>query len=73
MIAQTSTKNAVQTDGFAIVEEVLSCQKVDDLLHALEYIGDVGSVRKRSGIFAFRNLLDASADVRELANSDTVR
>ena len=73
MIAQPDTKNAVQADGFAIVEEVLSCQKVDSLLDALERIGDVGSVRKRGGIFAVRNLLDASAEVSQLANSDAVR
>ena len=73
MIAQTSTENGVQTYGFAIVEDVLSREKVDDLLHALERIGDTGSVRKRGGIFAVRNLLDVSAEVRELADSDAVR
>jgi hypothetical protein len=73
MIAQTSNENGVQTDGFAIVEDVLSREKVDALLHALERIGDTGSVRKRSGIFAVRNLLDVSAEVRERADSDAVR
>ncbi len=63
----------VQTDGYAIVEDVLSRQQVDDLLHALECIGDTGSVRKRGGIFAVRNLLDESAEVRELAGSDAIR
>ena len=55
MIAQTSIQNGVQTDGFAIVEDVLSRQKVGDLLHALERIGDTGSVRNSGGIFAIRN------------------
>ena len=73
MIAQASTENGVQIDGFVIVEDILSRQKVDDLLRALECIGDTGSVRKRGGIFAVRNLLDVSAEVRELAESDAVR
>jgi hypothetical protein len=35
--------------GFAIVEDVLSRQKVDDRWVALERIGDTGSARKRGG------------------------
>ena len=66
-------ENEVQTDGFAIVEGVLSRHQINDLLHALERIGDTGSARKRGGIFAVRNLLDESAEVRELAESDAVR
>ncbi len=73
MIAQASTENGVQIDGFVIVEDILSRQKVDDILSALECIGDTGSVRKRGGIFAVRNLLNVSAEVRELAESDAVR
>jgi hypothetical protein len=73
VVAEMSIGNAVETDGFAIFEDVLSRQKVDHLLHALERIGDTGSVRKSGGIFAVRNLLDVSAEVRELADSDAVR
>ncbi len=43
MIAQISVENDVQTDGFAIVEDILSREKVDALLHALERIGETGS------------------------------
>lgn len=73
MTAQISIEHGVQIDGFAIVEDVLSGEKVDNVLHALERIGDTGSVRKRGGIFAVRNLLRVSAEVRELADSDAVR
>jgi hypothetical protein len=73
MTAEVIIGNGVQTDGFAIVEGVTSRATVDNLLIALERIGDTGSVRKRGGIFAVRNLLDASPEVRELANSDAVR
>ena len=63
----------VEIDGFAIVEGVLSRTTVDHLLASLEHIGDTGSVRKRGGIFAVRNLLDVSPEVRELAHSEAVR
>lgn len=39
----------------------------------MERIDQVGSVRRRGGIFAVRNLLDVSAEVRELAISAVVR
>ncbi len=63
----------VAAKGFAIVEGVLSRSSVEDLLTSLEHIGDTGSVRKRGGIFAVRNLLDVSPEVRELAHSEAVR
>ncbi len=73
MVAKVSIGNAVETDGFVIVEDVLSRREADDLLLALEQIGDTGSVRKRGGIFAVRNLLDVLPEVAELAVSDTIR
>lgn len=63
----------VRTDGFAIVEGVLSRTIVEHLLTSLEHISDTGSVRKRGGIFAVRNLLDVSPEVRELAHSEAIR
>ncbi len=65
--------SAVETDGFAIVEDVLPHSAVEHLLTSLEHIGDTGSVRKRGGIFAVRNLLDVSPEVRELAHSEAIR
>ncbi len=73
MIAAAEIGAAVETDGFAIVEGVLSRAMVDHLLTSLAHIGDTGSVRKRGGIFAVRNLLDVSPEVRELAHSEAVR
>ena len=63
----------VAAKGFAIVEGVLSRSAVEHLLTCLAHIGDTGSVRKRGGIFAVRNLLDVSPEVRELAHSEAVR
>jgi ectoine hydroxylase-related dioxygenase (phytanoyl-CoA dioxygenase family) len=59
--------------GFAIREGILSEQVVAELVIALERISDNSSVRKRGGIFAIRNLLDKSSDVRELAVSDAIQ
>ena len=63
----------VETDGFAIVEGVLTRTTIENLLVSLEHIRDTGSVRKRGGVFAVRNLLDASLEVRELAHSEAIR
>lgn len=69
----TDIKTTIDREGFAIREEVLSVQKVKELLDSLERISEAGAVRKRGGIFAVRNLLDLSADIRELANSEPLR
>jgi hypothetical protein len=63
----------VETDGFAIVEGVLTRTTIEHLLVSLEHISGTGSVRKRGGVFAVRNLLDALPDVRELAHSKVIR
>ena len=73
MTIATEIGNAVATDGFTIVEAVLSRLTVNRLLSALEQVGDTGSIRKRGGIFAVRNLLDISPEVRELADSESIR
>lgn len=67
-----SIDSKLEADGFAIVEGILTPQEVDELLIALERIRDTGSVRKRGGIFAVRNLLDMSPEVRNLAESEKI-
>ncbi len=66
-------KTDIMRDGFSIVEGVLSPQTLDDLVTALEHMSDTGAVRKRGGIFAQRNFLAASPEVRRLAQSSEVR
>lgn len=73
MIASETVAGAVETDGFAIIEGVLSRSTIDHLLATLKHIGDTGSVRKRGGIFALRNLLDVSPEVQEIALSEAIR
>jgi ectoine hydroxylase-related dioxygenase (phytanoyl-CoA dioxygenase family) len=66
-------RSEIEENGFAICNKVFSAEEVARLLAAMERIDQVGSVRRRGGIFAVRNLLDVSAEVRELANSAVVR
>ena len=73
MVSEVSIDSVGDKHGFVIVEDVLASKEAVDLLLALEQIGDTGSVRKRGGIFAVRNLLDVSPEVAELAVSDTIR
>jgi hypothetical protein len=73
MINETDITAEVEVNGFAIREAVFSQIEVDKLLVSLEKIGEDGPVRKRGGIFAIRNLLDASSEIRTLAHSSSVR
>lgn len=64
----------IDRDGFAIVDGVLSDREIDRL------IDDIGSSsrstmlrRRNGGLFGGRDLLTASADVRETAQSRVVR
>jgi hypothetical protein len=63
----------VTIHGFAIIEGVLSPTAVDHLLDALARIAEAGSLRTRGGIFAIRNLLDVSPEIKGLANSTAIR
>lgn len=73
MFASAEISNAVAIEGYAIVEEVLSPTDVDQLLGSLDQISATGSVLKRGGIFAVRNLLDVSPEVSEIAHSAMIR
>jgi ectoine hydroxylase-related dioxygenase (phytanoyl-CoA dioxygenase family) len=70
---QTDIRAEVDANGFAIREAILSLGEVARLLHSLETIEQDRSVRKRSGVFAIRNLLDASPEIRNFADSPAVR
>jgi ectoine hydroxylase-related dioxygenase (phytanoyl-CoA dioxygenase family) len=69
----SALKIDVERDGFAICENILSAREVELLLDALQRIDQSASVRKRGGVFAVRNLLDVSPEVRELAASVLIR
>ena len=73
MLDTAELRNEVQKNGFAVCEDVLSPEAITALLGALGSIDELGSLQKRGATFAFRNLLDTSFEVRELANSGMVR
>lgn len=72
-MVQTLLRNDLNQDGFAIYESVFSDEDTDWLVKAIERIEQSNSVRKRAGVFAIRNLLDFSPEIRALANSAKVR
>jgi ectoine hydroxylase-related dioxygenase (phytanoyl-CoA dioxygenase family) len=73
MLNDIDIKTEVESKGFAIREDVLSLHKVNELLRSLEQINENGAIRRRGAIFAIRNLLDESSEVRELASSTLMR
>jgi len=73
VFAADALRNEVQRNGFAICEDVLPPEEMISLLGALGKIDRPGSLQRRGATFAVRNLLDASLEVRELADSEVVR
>ena len=63
----------IEENGFAIRENILSPSEVTQLLAAIAQIDEPSALRRRDSIYAFRNLLDASPDIRELTNSTAIR
>lgn len=65
---------AVERDGFAIIEKAINEQTATQLITALENVEDNGeSVRRRGGVYAIRNLIEAVPVLREFVNSRVVR
>jgi hypothetical protein len=73
MLRLKTAKDEIDTNGFAIREGILSSDENARLLRAIERIDQEGTVRRRGGVFAVRNLLDVSPEVRELAHSSKLR
>jgi ectoine hydroxylase-related dioxygenase (phytanoyl-CoA dioxygenase family) len=64
---------AVATDGFAMVERVLDQKELDALLDVLEDATAHAGIRRRGGVLAIRNLLEAVPEVADLARSPALR
>ncbi|MBW3637762.1 MAG: hypothetical protein KY445_15055 [Armatimonadetes bacterium] len=63
--------NSLETDGFAILPDVLSAAQVENLRAVAARI-ESGGVSKRENVFAIRNLLD-TREIQDLARCETMR
>ncbi len=58
--------------GFSVIPDLLNSEEVTELLAALSAIKAITGVRKKSTVYAIRNLLDATPAVAALASSEKV-
>ena len=63
----------ISKEGFAIVDGVLSSQRVESLCAAISSIPEGEEVRRKTNVYGIRNLLEASSEVRDLAAASEVR
>lgn len=64
---------AVETAGFAVIEDVVDAALVDRLQTAIENLGEREEVRRKAGIYGVRNLFDVLPEACELATSCAMR
>jgi len=71
---KTSYIEDIEQDGFAVVQELLDSQTIDNVLEALAKAKIAGGESQRAGkLFGIRNLLNAVPFTRELANSSACK
>ena len=60
-------------DGFAIVEDVVDPDRVDQLRDAITELPEGDEVRRKTNVYGIRNLLEVCAATRELAGASEIR
>jgi ectoine hydroxylase-related dioxygenase (phytanoyl-CoA dioxygenase family) len=65
--------DAVLANGFAMVPDALTPAEIKALQRAVAQVGDTVAARKRDGVYALRNLLEVSSEVRSLCETPTIR
>jgi hypothetical protein len=68
----SSLHDAVLRDGFGVAQNIVTAQQIAALIAAFSQEREDDSLRRRGEIFAVRNLLDASPEVRALAASSAM-
>ncbi len=66
-------RDGIARDGYAMVPNVVSMSKVEELRSAIESIPAGEEVRRRTNVYGVRNLLELSLACRELAASPEIR
>ena len=69
----TAYRARIHRDGFAVVEGVLSPERVEGLRAAIAALPEGEEVRRRKDVYGVRNLLEISPAVSELAASTEIR
>jgi hypothetical protein len=72
IMIQGEVREKIAMDGFAVISDVLSSSEVTLLLEALQNVGDSGTLQRRGGIFAVRNLLEVVPEIHQLARSEAL-
>ncbi len=73
MTSDAGFVGSVAESGFALVPDVITRNKVSMLTDALSQIDPGDAALRRGGIFAMRNLLELSPEIRELVASVEIR
>jgi ectoine hydroxylase-related dioxygenase (phytanoyl-CoA dioxygenase family) len=71
--AASVIRDEVEKNGFATCQAVVSAVEVEELLAAIKRLNERTGVRKKIGVFAVRNLLEESPEIRELADRPAIR
>ncbi len=64
---------AIESDGFAIVPDVIDEQEISHMLSALKRAEHAAGARRRGGVYAIRNLLVAVPEIGELVDTSLIR
>ena len=66
-------EESIESNGFAIAEDVIDSSRVEELRTAMTSLPETEEVRRKTGVFGIRNLLEICPATRELAASKEIR
>ncbi len=66
-------RDQISSNGFAVVENVLSSKQINRLRTAITSLPEGEEVRRKVSVYGVRNLLEVSEEIRELAGASAIR